>query len=121
MQTEMGLNRMGVAWFHHSQTSHSHQTPNDASLRLGRHPKRLRDRAEDLVDVIDIEDEDHSFAAFFIGMKNGGSGRNVKRPLVGAKLAQYCQRFLQILALIEINTEVTFLHFPKEIHQNIPL
>jgi hypothetical protein len=124
VQNEMGLNRMGVAWFHHSQTSHSHQTPNDASrtsLRLGRHPKRLRDRAEDLVDVIDIEDEDHSFAAFFIGMKNGGSGRNVKRPLVGAKLAQYCQRFLEILPLIEINTEVNFLHFPKEIHQNIPL
>jgi len=55
------------------------------TLRLGRHPKRLRDRVEDLVDVIDIEDEDHSFAAFFIGMKNGEIERNVKRPLVGKK------------------------------------
>ena len=85
VQTEMGLNRMGVAWFHHSQggSSHHHNSPTQASLRLlGRHPKRLRDRVEDLVDVIDIEDEDHSFAAFFIGMKNGGTGRNVKRPLV---------------------------------------
>ena len=83
VQTEMGLNRMGVAWFHHSQGGSSHHnSPAQTSLRLGRHPKRLRDRVEDLVDVIDIEDEDHSFAAFFIGMKNGGTGRNVKRPLV---------------------------------------
>lgn len=33
------------------------------------------------VDIIDIEDEDHSFAAFFIGMKTGPSPY-VKRPLV---------------------------------------
>jgi hypothetical protein len=89
VQTEMGLNRTGVAWFHHthhSQASHDHTTSQTevsrTSLRLGRHPKRLRDRAEDMVDVIDIEDEDHSFAAFFIGMKNGETCRNVKRPLV---------------------------------------
>ena len=36
---------------------------------------------QDYVDVIDIEDEDHSFAAFFIGMKTGPSPY-VKRPLV---------------------------------------
>jgi hypothetical protein len=89
VQTEMGLNRTGVAWFHHTHhsqashdSSHSEVSSNRTSLRLGRHPKRLRDRAEDMVDVIDIEDEDHSFAAFFIGMKNGETCRNVKRPLV---------------------------------------
>ena len=96
VQAEMGLNRTGVAWFHHthhSQASHDHTSSTHTevssstrtSLRLGRHPKRLRDRAEDMVDVIDIEDEDHSFAAFFIGMKNGGTCRNVKRPLVTRK------------------------------------
>ena len=39
---------------------------------------------QDYVDVIDIEDEDHSFAAFFIGMKTGPSPY-VKRPLVCSK------------------------------------
>jgi hypothetical protein len=80
---------MGVAWFHHTQTSPDSTSttmltslPSRMSLRIGRHPKR---RVEDLVDVIDIEDEDHSFAAFFIGMNNANGGRNVvKRPLVQA-------------------------------------
>jgi hypothetical protein len=79
VQADMG--RMGVAWFHHTATSQDVTPSRATSLR---HPKRLRDRIEDMVDVIDIEDEDHSFAAFFIGMNNRNSGgRNVvKRPLV---------------------------------------
>ena len=86
VQADMGLNRMAVAWFHHTQAANDNSsstmtmTTPRTSLRLGRHPKR---RVEDLVDVIDIEDEDHSFSAFFIGMNTTNGGRNiVKRPLV---------------------------------------
>jgi hypothetical protein len=52
VQADMG--RMGVAWFHHTATSQDVTPSRATSLR---HPKRLRDRIEDMVDVIDIEDE----------------------------------------------------------------
>lgn len=88
IQTEMALNRMSVAWFHHTQGK-AEPTPTSTpiitlpprtSFRLSRQPKQ---RVEDLVDVIDIEDEDHSFAAFFIGMNTANADMNVvKRPLV---------------------------------------
>ena len=88
IQTEMALNRMSVAWFHHTQGK-AEPTPTSTpiitlpprtSFRLSRQPKQ---RVEDLVDVIDIEDEDHSFAAFFIGMNTANAEMNVvKRPLV---------------------------------------
>ena len=60
----------------------SSSTHSKSSLGTCRYPKRHRDCVQD-VDVIDIEDEDHSFAAFFIGMKAGENDNNVKRPLVG--------------------------------------
>ena len=43
--------------------------------------RNLKTNKDTKVDLIDIEDEDHSFAAFFIGMKTGPSPY-VKRPLV---------------------------------------
>ena len=53
---------------------------NNNNNRLSRKPEDSS--SYETVDIIDIEDEDHSFAAFFIGMKTGPSPY-VKRPLVG--------------------------------------
>ena len=81
IKSEMG--GMGVAWFvqdSSSETVHFHHRLN--------HNNNLKTHKDNntKVDLIDIEDEDHSFAAFFIGMKTGPSPY-VKRPLV-----LYCTR-----------------------------
>ena len=81
---------MGVAWFYqpacpvNESAGHSPMigvTDNNNRLKLSSPAKSNDNCKEDYVDIIDIEDEDHSFAAFFIGMKTGPSPY-VKRPLV---------------------------------------
>jgi hypothetical protein len=80
---------MGVAWFQQhcpTTTNGRPASPISRSPSLNRINNNHRrnstlSKLEDTVDVIDIEDEDHSFAAFFIGMKTGPSPY-VKRPLV---------------------------------------
>ena len=105
------VNNMGVAWFYNAcpaSSDHSANLNHSNSLTpppLGSSPHPMSNRLPALnimdnnnrqnyqkhvkpcepVDIIDIEDEDHSFAAFFIGMKTGPSPY-VKRPLVGKNL-----------------------------------
>ncbi len=94
---------MGVAWFHQAtpalvqspsfrlsrfksdQENNNHNNLNPTSIGLKKTSASKRSPEADVVDVIDIEDEDHSFAAFFIGMKSGPSA-SVKRPLVFSQL-----------------------------------
>ena len=94
---------MGVAWFYHatacpastggvvSETSHSTSgcsTNHSPEIITDNNNLKLQESSkyttnQDYVDIIDIEDEDHSFAAFFIGMKTEkSSSPYVKRPLV---------------------------------------
>lgn len=69
VNVNLNMNRMGVAWFH--QHSPPPSDPEPLTRRLP-FPRRRRSRctAEEPVDVIDIEHEDHSFTAFFIGVQN---------------------------------------------------
>ena len=79
-------NRMGVAWFQQHSPPRSlfpdvlsspsgRKVSSTAAARRGRRllqhqrPPQRKDDLE-LVDVIDIEDEDQNFAAFFVGMNN---------------------------------------------------
>lgn len=62
---------MGVSWFYGDESNTQANNP-----RLNNNNNKY-----ETVDLIDIEDEDHSFAAFFIGMKTGPSPY-VKKPLV---------------------------------------
>lgn len=86
---------MGVSWFYNCPTSEGASESAQSSPRKSSSPSGSSTRLPALnmnnniarkayyetVDIIDIEDEDHSFAAFFIGMKTGPSPY-VKRPLV---------------------------------------
>ena len=67
-----GLN-MGVTWFLSPSTSDLNTLNNNRDT--------ITCSNRDSIDLIDIEDEDHSFKAFFIGMETGPSPY-VKRPLV---------------------------------------
>ena len=69
-----GLN-MGVTWFLSPSTSDLN------TLNNNRDTINTCSSNRDSIDLIDIEDEDHSFKAFFIGMETGPSPY-VKRPLV---------------------------------------
>ena len=71
-----GMAGMGVAWFVQDSSDHS-----ESIIHRLNHNNNLKTNKDTKVDLIDIEDEDHSFAAFFIGMKTGPSPY-VKRPLV---------------------------------------
>ena len=87
---------MGVAWFHQATPAlvqspsfklSRYKSDNENNNNLNTLNNKANKRAskppeDDGVDVIDIEDEDHSFAAFFIGMKAGPARPYVKRPLV---------------------------------------
>ena len=73
IKSEMG--GMGVAWFVQDSSDQS------SIIHRLNHNNNLKTNKDTKVDLIDIEDEDHSFAAFFIGMKTGPSPY-VKRPLV---------------------------------------
>ena len=88
---------MGVAWFYHACPDSSSTTTsptrqlnriNNNNIRRNLKPASSYEDDES-VDIIDIEDEDHSFAAFFIGMKTGPSPY-VKRPLVITIQVQTC-------------------------------
>ena len=70
-----GMASMGVAWFVQDSSDQS------SIIHRLNHNNNLKTNKDTKVDLIDIEDEDHSFAAFFIGMKTGPSPY-VKRPLV---------------------------------------
>ena len=95
---------MGVAWFYHatacpasgvvvsetrdttsgssSNNSSTENITDNNNLKLVQESSKYTTN-QDYVDIIDIEDEDHSFAAFFIGMKTEkSSSPYVKRPLV---------------------------------------
>ena len=78
-----GMAGMGVAWFVQDSSDHSVQSSTQTASIIHRlnHNNNLKTNKDTKVDLIDIEDEDHSFAAFFIGMKTGPSPY-VKRPLV---------------------------------------
>ena len=78
-----GVN-IGVTWFY--QPKIITDSPSLNSLNNNRSSSKSTTENNtvsnrDSIDLIDIEDEDHSFAAFFIGMKTGPSPY-VKRPLV---------------------------------------
>ena len=79
-----GVN-IGVTWFY-QQPKIITGSPSLNSLNNNRSSSKSTTENNtvsnrDSIDLIDIEDEDHSFAAFFIGMKTGPSPY-VKRPLV---------------------------------------
>jgi hypothetical protein len=79
-----GVNNLGVTWFY-QQPKIISGSPSLNSLNNNHNSKTTTENNtvsnRDSIDLIDIEDEDHSFAAFFIGMKTGPSPY-VKRPLV---------------------------------------
>ena len=79
-----GVNNLGVTWFY-QQPKIISSSPSLNSFNNNRSSKSTTENNtvsnRDSIDLIDIEDEDHSFAAFFIGMKTGPSPY-VKRPLV---------------------------------------
>ena len=90
-----GVN-IGVTWFY--QPKIITDSPSLNSLNNNRSSSKSTTENNtvsnrDSIDLIDIEDEDHSFAAFFIGMKTGPSPY-VKRPLVCIECAVLNKIFL---------------------------
>ena len=86
-----GSENVGVTWFYQScpppDQNGGGLTPSTSLNTLNNNKANISNTSGsssngDSIDLIDIEDEDHSFAAFFIGMKTGPSPY-VKRPLVG--------------------------------------
>ena len=94
----------GIAWFlpeSHVEVMASPEPPKPPrphsgvaptpSRRRRRHHRRSAAKDNDGVNVIDIEDEDHSFTSFFVGVGKSTGGTNssssseaseVKRPMV---------------------------------------
>jgi hypothetical protein len=92
---------------HFPASPKSKSRPDSASRRRRRRRHVSAKVVEDGVDVIDIEDEDHSFTSFFVGMgeqstsaasssTNSSEASEVKRPMVqptfnGKQCPSYCR------------------------------